>query len=210
MRSAGPALIIQEALYGFIMALIFVVAVGVGLIDADRYTLLIMITGMNLTWGAIDMIVFYFVDEGEHRMMYRFIRDRKSACKDGRELLADHFDGTVLDSIPEKDRQRIYDIILESEAVDCSVYKKEKRELFVSAFACFVTTALTIIPFALCLLIIPDYEMALLCCGLVSTVIMFCLGYKLAPCMNHDNLRLGLAVAIIGLSLTLIATFTGG
>ncbi len=210
IRNAGPGLIIQEALYGFIMALIFVVAVGVGILDVDRYTLLIMILGMNLTWGAIDMVVFYFVDEGEHRMMYRFVRDRQSAGKDTREFLRNHFDGTVLDSISDEDKERVYDIILESRPVDCKVYRSERLDLFLSAFSCFVTTALTVVPFMLCLLLIPNYDLALLCCCIMSTIIMFFLGYKLAPCMNHDNLRLGLAVALVGVLLTLIATFTGG
>ena len=67
VKSAGPGLIVQEAMYGFIMALIFVTATRIGVFgDISATRLLAMIFGMNITWGAIDMIVFYLIDEGEH------------------------------------------------------------------------------------------------------------------------------------------------
>ena len=77
VKSAGPGLIVQEAMYGFIMALIFITATRFGFFgDISASRLVVMILGMNLTWGAIDMVVFYLVDEGEHHQMHRFMQTR--------------------------------------------------------------------------------------------------------------------------------------
>ena len=59
----GPGLAVQELLYGFIMELIFVTAARIGLLDYSGKTeLILMILGMNATWGAIDAVIFYAID----------------------------------------------------------------------------------------------------------------------------------------------------
>ena len=63
----GVSLALQELLYGLIMALIFITAARVGVLHyTDRENLVILIMGMNLTWGAIDAIVFYLLDIFSH------------------------------------------------------------------------------------------------------------------------------------------------
>ena len=68
VRNTGRGLALQEALYGFIMAMLFVTAASFGLIKVSSNGQMIMlIIGMDFSWGLIDMIIFYFID-----------RDRKS------------------------------------------------------------------------------------------------------------------------------------
>ena len=63
VRKTGPGLAIQEVLYGFIMALIYVTAARIGILRyTDTLNLVILIIGMNFTWGFIDAVVFYMVD----------------------------------------------------------------------------------------------------------------------------------------------------
>ena len=211
VSNAGPGLVVQEAMYGFIMALIFITATRFGLLgDISETELLLLILGMNVTWGAIDMIVFFFVDEGEHHQMHRFMETHDPGKYTVRELLDEDFAGTVLDSMYEVDRQRVYDIVMSSEPVPDSCYRKKTKELFMSAFVAFIVTALTIIPFALCLLLIPDMEDALLISALLASLCLFFIGFAMGPYLGKNGARFGLAVALVSLMITVIATLTGG
>lgn len=211
VKSAGPGLIVQEAMYGFIMALIFVTATRLGVFgDISATHLLLMILGMNLTWGAIDMIVFYLVDEGEHYQMHRFMQTRDPGKYTVKELLDEDFFGTVLDSMYEEDRQKVYDIVLASEHVPDECYNRKRKELFVSALMAFIITSLTIVPFAVCLLLIPDMKDALFASAIVASLCLFAIGYRMGPYLGKIGVRFGLAVAVISLVITVIATFTGG
>ena len=199
VRNGGPGLVVQEAMYGFIMALIFITATRFGLLgDISETELLLLILGMNVTWGAIDMIVFFFVDEGEHHQMHRFMETHDPGKYTVRELL------------DEVDRQKVYDIVMSSKPVPDVCYRKKTKELFMSAFVAFIVTALTIIPFALCLLLIPDMGDALLISALVASLCLFFIGFAMGPYLGKNGARFGLVVALISLVITVIATVTGG
>ncbi len=211
IKSAGPGLIVQEAMYGFIMALIFVTATRLGVFgDITSTHLLLMILGMNLTWGAIDMIVFYLVDEGEHYQMHRFMQTRDPGKYTVKELLDEDFSGTVLDSMYEEDRRKVYDIVLSSEHVPDECYRRKRRELLQSAVVAFLVTSLTIVPFAICLLLIPDMNDALLVSAVMASLCLFFIGYRMGPYLGKAGMRFGLVVALISLAITVVATFTGG
>lgn len=211
LRNAGPGLIVQEAMYGFIMALIFITAARFGLLgDISRTNLLILILGMNVTWGAIDMVVFFLVDEWEHHQMHRFMQTRDPGRYTVEELLEEDFSGTVLDSMYVEDRRKVYDIVLASDYVPDMCYKKKTRELFKSALVAFIVTSLTVVPFALCLLLIPDMGDALLFSAVLASLCLFFTGFATAPYLGKNGVRFGLAVAIVSLVITIIATVTGG
>ena len=58
----GPGTALQELLYGFIMALIFVYAARFGVLtfsSVQEYALVQI--GMIATWGTIDGIIFYYI-----------------------------------------------------------------------------------------------------------------------------------------------------
>lgn len=55
-------LIIQEAMYGFIMALTFVTVAKLGIVRYERENLIIAIIMMDFVWGVIDLIIFYNLD----------------------------------------------------------------------------------------------------------------------------------------------------
>lgn len=210
-RTAGPGLIVQEAMYGFIMALIFITAARVGLLgDVSNADLLILIVGMNLTWGAIDMIVFFLVDEGEHYQMHRFLKTRDPGKYTVQELLDEDFAGTVLDSMYREDRQKVYDIILASECVPDDCYRLKRGELLKSAISAFVVTSLTIVPFVICLLLIPDEGMSRFVSAMVASACLFCTGCKLGPYLGKSAFWFGSLVAAVSLIITFVATFTGG
>lgn len=106
LRAPGPTTSLQEILYGFIMALIFVYAARFGLTTyADPADFIIIVTGMNLTWGAIDGAVFYYLDVCDQRKYARLIADA-SIDRDARlEALIDEFGSTPLDVLSDADKR---------------------------------------------------------------------------------------------------------
>ena len=156
------------------------------------------------------MIVFFFVDEGEHYQMHRFLETHDPGKYTVKELLDEDFAGTVLDSMYEEDRQKVYDIVMSSDPVPDHCYKRKTKELFMSAFVAFIVTALTIVPFMLCLLLIPDMEDALLISALLASLCLFFIGFAMGPYLGKNGARFGLAVALVSLMITVIATLTGG
>ena len=70
VNNTGPGLALQEMMYGFIMALLFITATRFGVIDCNSaIDLIVLMAGMDFTWGAIDCILFYFVDVLDQRRM---------------------------------------------------------------------------------------------------------------------------------------------
>ena len=56
LKDVSKELIVQEAMYGFVMALTFVTAVQLGIVEYhDRGRLCLAISGMIFVWGMIDM-----------------------------------------------------------------------------------------------------------------------------------------------------------
>ena len=101
VRKTGPGLAIQEVLYGFIMALIYVTAARIGVLSyTDTTNLVILIIGMNFTWGLIDAVVFYIVDVFDQTKFIRIM----SACNLPHEKkVAEHFGKEIAYPYLDKD-----------------------------------------------------------------------------------------------------------
>ena len=94
----GTGLALQEVLYGFIMALIFITAARIGILKYDDATdLIILIVGMNLTWGAIDAVVFYFIDTMNQRKYVRLLESEDIDRQERLDALLSEFGGTPMD-----------------------------------------------------------------------------------------------------------------
>ena len=111
----GPGLALQELLYGFIMALLFVTAAQLGIVK-DAISAIVLIVGMNFTWGAIDMIVFTVVDRFNQRKYIRLVAGKDSA-ENGRyveRLIEDELAGTLIDVVDREDEKKIVELIMAS------------------------------------------------------------------------------------------------
>ncbi len=100
----GPGLALQELMYGFIMALLFVTAARFGLFNYDTAAdIIVLMVGMDFTWGAIDCILFFTVDVLEQRRMLNYMRSGLPADEKA-ELMSEDFDCTPLDLVDSGQR----------------------------------------------------------------------------------------------------------
>lgn len=211
MTGKGTAL--QELMYGFIMELIFVTAARIGTVDADPIHLIVLIIGMNLTWGAIDAVIFYMIgaySEIEHANVIRHAKRSHSDREAAVDYLYDNFSGTPLDTLRPEDERRICEMILDCEVEDEEEFAKDRHAYAMSSLGCFIITALTIIPVAIPLLIWQDdVYTGLAIASALSSTIMFFVGYVYGKDSGKQFI-MGIGLAAICWAITLVATFTGG
>ncbi len=213
VETTGPALAIQELMYGFIMELIFVTAARIGLLDyGSASDLIIMIIGMNATWGAIDAVIFFLIDSYSEKNHAKVIysaregRDREEAV----EYLLNAFGGTPLDALLPEDERMICEKILDCRTESTEGMSKDRRSMALSSLGCFIITLLTVIPVALPIYLIQDTALALGIASALSSVILFFVGYSMKYHYATNGWATGLFLAGVSWALTIIATFTGG
>ncbi len=213
VNMTGPALALQELMYGFIMELIFVTAARIGILDYGSATgLVIMIVGMNATWGAIDAVIFYMIDSFSEKNHARVIEAaRKSENREEAiKYLEDAFSGTPLDALLPEDERMICEKILECRTENAKGMRKDRRSMAISSLGCFIITLLTVVPVIVPILLIQDTALALGIASALSSVILFFVGYSMKYHYATNGWVSGLFLAGVSWAITIIATFTGG
>lgn len=208
----GVSLALQELLYGLIMALIFITAARVGVLHyTDRENLVILIMGMNLTWGAIDAIVFYLLDIFEQRRFVGIMNGSRNIPRERRvDMMMDSFSGTPLDILDPASEREVCERILDMEIEGPGRLAMDRRDMAMSSLGCFVITALTILPTALPVLLFEDVDTGLAVASGLSSVILMVVGYRMGPILGVNRWVLALALTGFSWAITVVATFTGG
>ncbi len=209
-RITGRGLALQEALYGFIMAMLFITAAAFGVMNMETNTeVIILIVGMDFTWGLIDMVIFYFVDVAEQKKYLRIMKG-EGLYADRKKVIRDNLSGTLVDILDDEDEEKVIDIIAASGIEGSGEMLKSRLDMLLSAFSCFVITLMTTIPAVIALLIVPDLHDGLLAAGIASSVCMFFVGYRMGPYLGTKGMYSGAAILAMALAIILMATFTGG
>lgn len=208
----GPGLMLQELLYGFIMALIFITAAQMRIMEFNSSTnLIVLIIGMNFTWGLIDMIVFFMIDAFDQKSRIRAIRSKSDRDeKEVRAYIHEDLSGTIADVLDEEDERKIVDIIMKSRLEPEEQLRTERKDLFIGAFFCFVITMLTVIPVIMPLIFIPDKTTALFWSSGVAAIFLFFIGYYMAPYTGINKWKMGFMLTAASWVITFVATITGG
>ena len=210
VRNTGRGLALQEALYGFIMAMLFITASAFGLINVEsNIDVIILIVGMNFSWGAIDMVIFYFIDVAEQKKHFRILRG-DGLYDDKKKVIRDNLSGTIVEILDDESEDRVVDVIFEGRLESIDEIRAERKDIFNSAFSCFVITLMATIPAVVSLLLIRDLRDALMIAGISSSVCMFFIGYAMGPYFGTKGWISGSMVLALALGVTLVATFTGG
>ncbi len=206
----GPGLALQEMLYGYIMAMLFISAARFGLIQiTDATDLVVLMIGMDFTWGAIDCILFYLVDTFDQKRMLKDLRSDVSAAEKA-EMIDGDFDCSPLDLIEENSRRRICMEVASSPLESSEVMRKDRRRMFTSAVYCFIATVTPLVPAVLPLLLIDDLYDAMFVASAISSAMMFVVGWHFGKYIGVKGWKSGTLIAAVAFLITLAATFTGG
>ncbi|MBE6527561.1 MAG: hypothetical protein E7Z64_00085 [Thermoplasmata archaeon] len=211
VTAAGPSLALQELLYGFIMALIFVNATLIGLLHYDDpMYFVIVVTGMNATWGAIDGIIFYCLGVLDQRRFSRLLKDDSVEREQRIEELMDEFSATPLDVMTDEDKRAVCERMLDRELQSQEEAMTDRMAMAKSSLACFLITILTLIPIVVPVLLISDFMLALEIAAVLSSLILFFVGFYMAPYLGLNRWLTGIVLTAVSLAVAVISTFTGG
>jgi len=205
-------LVIQEALYGFIMALTFVTATQLGVYTMDRVTLITAIAAMDFVWGAIDLVIFFDIDIIAYR---RRSHELAAACRSPSEesdrIISGLLEGTVFDDMDDETRKKAVELIRSGRCECMRDARSERRRYLFNAVTAFLVTISTVIPSALCLIFIDNLWLACLMASSTSCLALLFIGYKMAV-SDRKIIRLLFGASMAGLTmvLTLFAAVFGG
>ncbi len=208
----GLELAVQEALYGFVMALTFIISAQVGLIKFDSsLRLVILIIGMNFVWGFIDMYIFYKMDVFAQGRYAKIVNNKDKHPENTRKAVYNELGSTIFDVLSEEDKEEAVNLVMKSAVEDCEAMKSDRKDMFLSGLSCFIITLLTTIPIILSLLLIPNMHLSLWVASSLAIISLFFTGYMLDSGDSFKNRAYtGLSIAFIALGLTLLATYLGG
>ncbi len=211
LRAPGPSTSLQEILYGFIMALIFVYATRFGLLTYDDPMNFVMVViGMNATWGVIDGVIFYYLDVCNQRRFSKLITDGSMEREERISKLMDEFGASPLDVLSDEDKRWACEAMLDRELQSKEGFRRDRVEMAKNSLGCILWTLLTLIPIVVPVLLIPDFYDALEAASVLSSVILFFVGYYMGPHLGFNRWLTGAVVLSISLGISLVATFTGG
>jgi len=214
MQKVDPDLIVQEAMYGFVMALTFITSAQFGLIEASTpHHLIVAILAMNFVWGSIDMYIFYRMDVNAQRRQLRLLRENSAAVdrEANRNQMYDELGGTIFDSADEQSKEKATAVLLDAKPEDTKGIRRDRHWMMVNAVASFIVTVATAVPIVICLTFIQNMHSALMWSSVSASFCLFFVGYALSPYSTRfSRVLTGLFTTLMALVLTIFAAFFGG
>jgi hypothetical protein len=212
VQITGISTALQEILYGFIMSLIFIYATRFGILSySSSLEFIVVVVGMNFSWGAIDGIVYYYLSSCNQRIYHRVISGKSDLSHDKEiEFLLDELSGSPAGVLKEDDLRDICERITTMETKSEEQLHSDKKEIAKTSLGMFIFTAITLIPVVIPILVMPDFMEALAMASYISSFVLFLVGYYLGPYLGVNKWVSGFMLFLLSISISIIATFTGG
>jgi hypothetical protein len=213
-RYLEPTTILNEAVFGLVMALTF--TLGAGLIvkegpDATR-ELLIGVIGCNLAWGIIDgmiLIMGGMLDRSRKSQLIMALQ-RSEQAEEKLALVRGQVESVIGPYLSEAEREPIYRAITErlKGATPERICPKKEEVLgaIATAWLVFAASFPAVLPF----LFLDDRFIALRLSNALLLIMLFIVGYRWARITNSQPWLVGGALTLTGLVMVLIAIPLGG
>jgi len=88
--------------------------------------------------------------------------------------------------------------------------KGDRRNLLVSSLGCILISLVALIPIILPVMVIDDMDEGLTAVSAMTSLILFIVGYKIAPYMGTNKWLTAFTITGVTLAIALISAFTGG
>ena len=126
------------------------------------------------------------------------------------DIIIDEFSNTPLDILDDKDKREVCEIILTKKMQSEESAKGDRRDLLVSSLGCILISLVALIPIILPVMVIDDMDEGLSAVSTMTSLILFIVGYKIAPYMGTNKWLTAFTITGITLAIALISVFTGG
>ena len=208
----GPGTALQELLYAIIMALIFVYAARFGIVEFESVPDFIIVEfGMIATWGVIDGVLFYYVGVCDQRRYCRLISNEIGMGYEERvETLMGDFDSTPLDVLTDEKKRAICEQILDSQLETEESMRDDRRNMALSSLGCVIISLLGLLPIIIPVLLIDDFQNALVAVSFLSSAVLFFVGFFMSYYLGTNKWLTGISLLVLSLGISIISVFTGG
>lgn len=126
------------------------------------------------------------------------------------DIIIDEFSNTPLDILDDKDKREVCEIILTKKMQSEESAKGNRRDLLVSSLGCILISLVALIPIILPVMVIDDMDEGLTAVSTMTSLILFIVGYKIAPYMGTNKWLTAFTITGVTLAIALISAFTGG
>jgi hypothetical protein len=211
-RHIEPVDVLDEALFGLIMAVGFTAAIRFGMDEMDSRTLCLSILGCNLAWALIDGSMYVMTslyERGRVRRLGRSILQAPSEAEALRRIGAELDDRFGPVATPEE-RQQLCRVVLGMlPRVTARPAKITAADLLGGLSVALVVLLVTV-PVIAPFFFLHDVNLGVRVANLVATGLLFLLGYRWAQHSGGHPVAVGLAVATFGFVMVVVTLLLGG
>ncbi len=213
-RYLDPSETLLEVLFGLIMAL--TITVGARLLseraDIVGIELAVALLGCNVAWGVIDGAFYLLGTLFNRNTRVQFVK-RLQAATDETEALAavkDEFDLLGEPPMRAEDKANLHSSLLQLFRHAGTARATLRAGDWIAAAIIALLVSATAIPGLVPLLLIQDGFVALRVANVLQIGLLFLAGYWWAHYSGSNRWLVGLAVALLGTALVLLAVPLGG
>lgn len=220
-RFLDPIDRLTEAIYAVLIVMTFTMAYRA--IDANAANsapmsqlvtnLAIAAFGCAFAWGIIDgamYVLLSLLERGETNRLLKSLQaaQNKQAAIDA---IADKLDDALEPITTDEERQEIYQHAYVRLRDNAPKRVGFKREEFLGALGVVLIAVVAALPLVIPLLLFRnDASLALRASNLVAIAMLFYFGYRWAHYSGSNPIKVGLALAALGLAMVLVAIPLGG
>lgn len=213
-RYLEPSEALLEVLFGLIMAL--TITTGARLLseraDIVGLELAVALLGCNIAWGVIDAAFYLLGTRFDRNRRIQFVK-RLQAASDEAEAIAavqEEFDLHGEPVLRTQDKAGLHMSLLELFKHAGTARASLEADDWIAALLIAVLVSVTAIPGVIPLLIIQDGFVALRVANALQVGLLFLVGFWWARYSGSNRWLTGLAIALLGTLLVLLAVPLGG
>lgn len=213
-RYLDPSETLLEVLFGLIMAL--TITVGARLLseraDIVGVELAVALLGCNVAWGVIDGAFYLLGALFNRNRRVQFVKRLQAASDETQALAAikDEFDLEGEPPMRPEDKANLHTSLLQLFRHAGTTRARLRPDDWIAAVLIALLVSVTAIPGLIPLLLIQDGFVALRVANLLQIGLLFFVGYWWAHYSGSNRWLVGLAIALLGTALVLLAVPLGG
>lgn len=213
-RYLDPSETLLEVLFGLIMAL--TVTVGARLLseraDIVGVELALALLGCNVAWGVIDGAFYLLGALFSRNRRVQFVKRLQAATDETQALAAvkDEFDLLGEPPMRAEDKAKLHASLLQLFQHAGTARAQLRADDWIAAVLIAFLVSATAIPGLIPLLLIQDGFVALHVANVLQIGLLFFTGYWWAHYSGGNRWLVGMAIALLGTALVLLAVPLGG
>lgn len=213
-RYLDPSETLLEVLFGLIMAL--TITVGARLLseraDIVGVELALALLGCNVAWGVIDGAFYLLGTRFNRNRRAQFVKRVQAAANqaEAMEAVRDEFDLVGEPPMRPEDKANLHASLLQLFRHAGTDRARLRSDDWIAAVLIAVLVSITALPGLIPLLLIQDGFVALRVANILQVGLLFIVGYWWAHYSGSNRWVIGLAIALLGTALVLLAVPLGG